>query len=144
MSPTLLSPFPTSVTIFQVHLTHLGKSRKLFLKNGRWHRGYPGNFFPDFFEISQFRVMREGILRKLFPGQFHEYLPIQKYLFPKRVMTQRLFRKLFPISGNSFRKFFCAITRIYEISIKNFDFGKRFRKISWFRSPESFPESLPI
>ena len=29
-------------------LTHIGKSRKLFPKNGRWLKGYPGNFFPDF------------------------------------------------------------------------------------------------
>ena len=43
----------------------------------------------------------------------------------KRVMTQRLFRKLFPISGNSFRKFFCAITRIFRIS--NFIGKLRFR-----------------
>jgi len=46
------------------YLTHKGKSRRQFPKNG---------------------VMRQRILRKLYPGQFHEYmyLPIKKYFFPK-------------------------------------------------------------
>ena len=27
--------------------------------------------------------MTQGIFRKLFPGKFHEYLPLKKYFFPK-------------------------------------------------------------
>lgn len=63
-------------------------------KNGRCHRGYPGFFsmlFPDFV-ISGHQT---GFFCKLFPAEFHEYLPI---FSQKRGMTHRLFRKLFPIS----------------------------------------------
>ena len=69
--------------------------------------------------ISKKRAVTQGIFRKLFPGKFHEYLPMKKY---------------FPISGKSFRKFSWVITRIYEISnfIQNHikDLEKSFRKIS--------------
>ena len=66
--------------------------------------------------ISKKRAVTQGIFRKLFPGKFHEYLPMKTYFSQKRVMTQRLFRKLFPITGKSFRKFSWAISRIHEIS----------------------------
>jgi len=151
-------------------------------------QGISRKLLPDFFQISQFRVMMQEILRKLFPGQFHEYLPIKKYFSQNTghdsvqtevwyqtkiwtwknpdsgqnldsyrwlttlVMKQRLFRKHFSISGNSFRKFFCAITGIFWISnfiwklrfrekfpenpwvmaeIVKIAFGKKFRKSSW-------------
>ena len=51
--------------------------------------------------ISKKRAVTQGTFRKLFPGKFHEYLPMKKY---------------FPISGKSFRKFSWVITRIYEIT----------------------------
>ena len=80
-------------------------------------QGISRKLFPGFFQILQFWGVTQGIFRKLFPGKLHEYLPTKKYFFSqKRGMTQRLFRKLFPISGKSFRKFPCVITRIYEIS----------------------------
>ena len=78
----------------KISLTHIGKSRKLFQKNGRWNKGYPGNFS----QISQFWVTRQGILWKLFPGQFHEYKVISwcthpsKNILTKRVRTARPFR----------------------------------------------------
>ena len=50
-------------------------------------QGISRKLFPDFFQISQFRIMRQGILWKLFLGHFHEYLPIKKYFSQKRVMT---------------------------------------------------------
>ena len=75
--------------------------------------------------------MTQGIFRKLFPGKFHEYLPMKKYIFQKRVMTQRLFRKLFPISG-----------LVHYPNLRNLKFHLKFlilEKVSG-KSPESLPE----
>ena len=47
------------------HVSKLGISRKLF---------------PDFFQILQFWGVTHGIFRKIFPGKFHENLPMKKYL----------------------------------------------------------------
>ena len=132
-------------------------------------QGISRKLLPDFFQISQFRVMMQEILRKLFPGQFHEYLPIKKY-FPTKtghesvqtevwyqtnisgqnldpyrwlttqVMTQRLFRKLFSISGNIFQYLEIVSGNSsaplpefseFQILFGSLDFGKSFRKIPW-------------
>ena len=66
--------------------------------------------------ISKNRAVTQGIFRKLFPGKFHEYLPMKKY---------------FPICGKIFRKFSWVITRIFEIS--NFILNHRF----WKEFPEN-------
>ena len=99
-------------------LTHIGKSRKLFPKNGRWLRGYPGyhirdirdiisrKIFPGVFQILQFWGVTQGIFRKLFPGKFHEYLPMKKIFFPKNGAWLRGF------SGNFFQaNFLCTYSR---------------------------------
>ena len=44
-------------------------------------QGISRKLFLDFFQILQFCGV--GIFRKLFPGKFHEYLPMKKYFFPK-------------------------------------------------------------
>ena len=97
-------------------LTHIGKSRKLFPKNGRWLRGYPGNFFQTFSRFCNFGAWLRGFSGNYFQVNFMSTYPWKNIFSQKRVMTQRLFRKLFPISGKSFRKFSWVITRIYEIS----------------------------
>ena len=61
--------------------------------------------------------------------------PWKKYFFPKTGHDSEAFQ----ILEKSFRKFSWVITRIYEISIKNIFLEKVSGK-----SPESFPESLPI
>ena len=96
--------------------THIGKSRKLFPKNGRWLRGYPGNFFQTFSRFCNFGAWLRGFSGNYFQVNFMSTYPWKNIFSQKRVMTQRLFRKLFPISGKSFRKFSWVITRIYEIS----------------------------
>ena len=66
-----------------------------FCNFGAWLRGFSGNYFQV---------------------NFMSAYPWKNIFSQKRVMTQRLFRKLFPISGKSFRKFSWIITRINEIS----------------------------
>ena len=41
-------------------LTHIGKSRKQFPKNGAWLRGYPGKFFQTFFRFYIFGAWLRG------------------------------------------------------------------------------------
>ena len=53
-------------------LTHIGESRKLFPKNGRLHRGYPGNFFQTFSRLK-FWVMRQGMTHEA--GDVPETIP---------------------------------------------------------------------
>ena len=84
-------------------------------------QGISRKLFPDFFQISQFRVMREVILRKLFPFQLHEYLPIKKYVFPK--------------TGHDSEAFPETFSNIWKSLISE--------KVSR-KSPESCPESLPL
>ena len=71
-----------------VLLTHIGKYRKLFPKNGRWLRGYSGNFSQVIFmstypwkKNSQKLVMTQRLFRKLFPGPRKS---INKYLLNKK------------------------------------------------------------
>ena len=112
-------------------------SKSDFNDFGAWLRGFPGNFFQNLWFQMKFEI---SLIR---------------------VMTQENFQKLFPVSGKSFRKFSWVITRIFEISnfILNHRFWKKFpenslshapksfksllEKVSG-KSPESFPESLPI
>ena len=112
-------------------ITHIGKSRKLFPKNGRWLRGYPRNFFQTFSRFWNFWAWLRGFSGNYFQVHFMSTYPWKNIFSQKRVLTQRLFRKLFPKSGNSFRKFSCVITRIYEISnfIWNLWFWKKFPKV---------------
>ena len=100
-------------------------------KNGRWLRGYPGNFFQTFSRFWNFWAWLRGFSGNYFQVHFMSTYPWKNIFSQKRVLTQRLFRKLFPKSGNSFRKFSCVITRIYEIS--NFIWNL------WFW--EKFPEN---
>ena len=68
-------------------LTHIGKSRKLFPKNGRWLRGYPGNFFQTFSRFFNFGAWLRG-----FPGNYFQVnLPMKIYISIKRVVTQKHF-----------------------------------------------------
>ena len=97
-------------------LNHIGKSRKLFPKNVWWLRGFLGNFFQTFFRFCNFGARLRGFSGNFFQVNFMSTYPWKNIFSQKRVMTQRLFRKLFPISGKSFRKFSWVITRIYEIS----------------------------
>ena len=87
-------------------------------------QGISRKLLPDFF--SAFAISGQGILWKLLLGQFHEYLPIKKYVFQKTGYDSEAFSDFFPISGNCFRKFFYAITRIFWYS--NFIWNLRFRK----------------
>ena len=82
--------------IFKINpctIWHIGEFRKLFPKMGGVTEDIPdfSMLFPDFV-ISGHQT---GFFCKLFPAEFHEYLPI---FSQKRGMTHRLFRKLFPIS----------------------------------------------
>ena len=96
---------PKEQSFLKNNLTHIGKSRKLFPKNGQLSR----KLFPDFFKILTFWGVTQGIFRKLFPGEFHEYLPMIKYFFPKTGHDSEAFPETF--SNISW-----VITRIYEIS----------------------------
>ena len=139
-----------------ISLTHIGKSRKLFPKNGRWLRGYPGNFFQAFSRFCNFGEWLRGFSGNYFQVNSMSTYPWKNIFSQKRGMTQRLFRKLFPISGKSFRKFSWVITRIYENSnfISNHRFWKMFPENLLSHSPKSWksllekvsgksPESLP-
>ena len=53
-------------------LYDIGESRKLFPKNGRLHRGYPGNFFQTFSRLK-FWVMRQGMTHEA--GDVPETIP---------------------------------------------------------------------
>ena len=77
-------------------LTHLGKSRKLFPKNGRWLRGYPGNFFQAFSRFCNFGEWLRGFSGNYFQVNSMSTYPWKNIFSQKRGMTQRLFRKLFP------------------------------------------------
>ena len=46
--------------------------------------------------------MTQGIFRKLFPGKFHEYLPMKKYFFPKTGHDSEAFPETF---SNIWKKF---------------------------------------
>ena len=45
--------------------------------------------------ISKKRAVTQGIFRKLFPGKFHEYLPMKKYFFPKTGHDSEAFPETF-------------------------------------------------
>ena len=120
------------------YLTHIGKSRKLFPKNGRWLRGYPGNFFQTFSKFCNFGAWLRGFSENYFQVNLMSTYP-WKIIFPKngswiRGFSGNFFQYVEKVSGNSpgslpeFTKF--------QISFKIIDFGKSFRKIPWVTSPK--------
>ena len=70
--------------------------------------------------------MTQGIFRKLFPGKFHEYLPIIKYFFPNgawlRGFSGNFCQCLEKVSGKPPESY----PKIVKIA-----FRKSFRKIPW-------------
>ena len=85
-----------SGTTLNERLTHIGKSRKLFPKNGRWLTGYPGNFFQAFSRFCNFGEWLRGFSGNYFQVNSMSTYPWKNIFSQKRGMTQRLFRKLFP------------------------------------------------
>ena len=83
-----------------------------FSKNcfGKFFAIIPYRQIPE--TISKKRAVTQGISRKLFPGKFHEYLPMKKYFFPKTGHDS----EAFPETFSRYWKFSWVITRIYEIS----------------------------
>ena len=77
-------------------LTHIGKSRKLFSKNGRWLRGYPGNLFQTFSRFCNFGAWLRGFSGNYFQVNFMSTYP-WKNIFPKNGSWLRGF------SGNFFQ-----------------------------------------
>ena len=57
----------------KVQINSYSQILEIISKKGTVTQGISRIHFPEFFQISRFRVVREGILWKLFPGQFHEY-----------------------------------------------------------------------
>ena len=114
----------------------IGKSRKLFPKNGRWLRGYPGNFL----QILQFWGVTQGIFRKLFPGKFNEYLPMKKYFVPKTGHDSEAFPENF---SNIWKKFPKILMGHYP-NLRNFKFYLNHRFWKKFPVNRLSPESSPI
>ena len=111
-----------------IKLTHIGKSRKLFPKNGRWHRGYPGNFLQTFSRFCNFEAWPRRFSGNYYQVTFLSAYPL-KNIFPKNGAWLRGFSGNFSqylekVSGNypgslpEFLKF--------QISFKIIDFGKSF------------------
>ena len=61
-------------------LTHIGESRKLFPKNGRWLRGFPGNYFQvnimSTYPWKNIFSLKNGSWIRGFFGNFFQYLEI--------------------------------------------------------------------
>ena len=104
----------------QTHFNPYRKIPETISKERAVTQGISRKLFPAFFQTF-FIFCNFGACLRRFSGNYFQVNFMSTYRWKnifsqKRVMTQRLFRKLFPISGNSFRKFFWVITRIYEIS----------------------------
>ena len=128
-------------------LTHIGKSRILFRKNRAmshrlWHRGYPANLLQPYFIFCHFAEMisardfwvtRQGIFRKLFPGQFHELHPWKK--FPKIRSRFKRFPAKYFHANFLFEMLIFIFQNCLKRSGKSFIFfcfqNLRFRKIPW-------------
>ena len=87
--------------IFELVVQPLLANRGNFFQKPGGDTGDILDTFSDFFQVLQFRVMRQEIFRELFPAQFHKYLPVVSYHWKKlfsrnRAMTQRLFWNVFP------------------------------------------------
>ena len=65
---------------------------------GEWLRGFSGNFFQTFSRFWNFWAWLRGFSGNYFQVHFMSTYPWKNIFSQKRVMTQRLFRKLFPIS----------------------------------------------
>jgi len=110
-------PTPDSSRIpkkWTVILTHIGKSQKLFPKNGRWLRGYPGNYFQvNFMSTYPWKnnFPKNGSWLRGFSGNLFQYL-------------EKVSRNS-PGSLPEFTKF--------QISFKNHRFWKKFPKIPWVK-----------
>ena len=87
-------------------LTHISKSRKLFPKNGRWLKGFFGNYFQVNFMSTHEKIFfpKNGSWLRGFSGTFFQYL--------EKVSENS------PGSLPEFTKF--------QLSFKIIDFGKSF------------------
>ena len=86
--------------------------------------------------------MTQRLFRKLFPGEFHEYLHMKKYFFPKTGHDSKAFPETF---SNIWKKFPEILLGHYP-NLRNFKFYLKsyiLEKVSG-KSPESFLENLPI
>ena len=109
-----------------VILTHIGKSRKLFPKNGRSLRGYLGNFFQTFSRFSNFGAWLRG-----FSGNYFQYLE------QISVNSPESFPVSLPIRVNSY------------VSLRHFLLTVKFQKLtshvsSWFSTTKGTDQGFPI
>ena len=92
--------------------------------------------------ISKKRAVTQGIFRKLFPGKFHEYLPMKKYFFPKTGHDSEAFPETF---SNIWKKFPEILLGHYPNLRKfKFHFKSQILENVSGKSPESFPKIVKI
>ena len=105
------------------NLTHIGKSRKLFPKNGRWLRGFSGNYFQvNFLSTYPWKIFfpKTGHNSKAFPETISRHW---KKVSGKASESWHVFRKKYffmgkyswNLPGNSFRKIPWVTARFLEI-----------------------------
>ena len=135
MTRTTIPSHSKILKTIKIHLnwlTHIGKSRKLFPKNGRWLKGFFGNYFQVNFMSTHEKIFfpKNGSWLRGFSGNVCQYLEKVSGNSPGSLPEFTKFRISFKIIdfGKSFRKIPRVMPKNFKIWKKS---GKSFRDILW-------------